>query len=274
VTFYSISGVDLETLVALAWAAPLLSPHLRTVATPGMDQSNFHKRLLRLQKIGYVDGGMWYRKDAQRLPRRGGRFWGLTPKGAQEVPEDRRPDRPAVVRQSLLDHDLVVSDLLTALLDRGRQAIGGLTLVREVRLDRAQPKPKCDAVVVLRSGPTVDAVPWVSRMAPTGDDRLRGWAVEVDRRTERLPVIREKALAYKRVWNDPAFYERYGRMPVPLWIVPDQDRANQIMQAWHSVWPEGRWYVTTDAALPALRCVEWNVGQQRTVGLLDGWGQA
>ncbi len=271
-TFSPLSPIDMEVLVALAWAAPLTSQHLRQLAAPELDQSWFHQRLLRLERGGLVAGALWYRTGANRKGQRVGRVWAITPKGVTTIPEERRPERPAVVRQSLLDHDLVVGDLVAAIARHGRSAIGGLTLAREVRLDREQPRPKCDAILVIRSGPPLDVVPWVPSMAGGAGEALRGWAVEVDRRTEGAAVIREKAVAYQRIWNDPAFYTRYGRMPIPLWIVPDTHRADLIMQAWHQVWPGGTWYVTTDAHVPALRCVVWNAGQQHAVGLLDGWG--
>ncbi len=84
-------------------------------------------------------------------------------------------------------------------------------------------------------------------------------------------MIREKAAAYQRIWQDPSFYARYGRMPIPLWIVPDTTRADIIMRTWAEVWPAGRWCITTDPHLATLRAVEWHAGQQRAIGLLDGW---
>ncbi len=101
---------------------------------------------------------------------------------------------------------------------------------------------------------------------------MRGWAIEVDRRTEALSIIHEKGVRYKAVWNDPGFYQRYGRMPIPLWVVPTAQRGNAILKEWFAVWPEGRWLMTTADRLADLVFTEYRDGGQRMHSLLAGWG--
>jgi hypothetical protein len=104
-------------------------------------------------------------------------------------------------------------------------------------------------------------------------EAVRGWAVEVDRATEGLSVIRHKAVAYKAIAENPDFYGRewHGRMPIPLWLVPDRVRAAAILDVWATVWPGGRWLLMTEASLPRLVAVEYRAGETRQVTLLDGW---
>ncbi len=64
---------------------------------------------------------------------------------------------------------------------------------------------------------------------------LRGWAIEIDRGKEGASIIREKAATYRRVATDRDFYGRYGRMPIPLWVVPNAARADIITRAWAEV---------------------------------------
>ena len=157
---------------------------------------------------------------------------------------------------------------------RARPLLSGVTLAFETRLDPTQPRPICDAVLTLRSGgPRLHGIPWGQGGAHPGE-RLRGWAIEVDRNTEGIADIRAKAEAYRRVAHDPAFYDRSGVLPIPLWLVPDHTRAEQILAAWQEVWPQGRWFMLTDTSLAQLRAYEYHAGTLRPGTLLADWEAA
>lgn len=103
------------------------------------------------------------------------------------------------------------------------------------------------------------------------DETIQGYAVEIDRQTEGIGIVREKALSYRAIWRDTEFYRRCGRLPVPLWIVPTERRLEAVMRTWASVWPEGVWLIATDAALQQDVVEEWDGGVRRTCRLFDGW---
>src|SRR5918997_3373477 len=227
-----------------------------------------------LESAGVVPGQLGYRREAGRkAPICIGKVYALTPRGYHELPEDdRRPEKAATVRRALLDHDLAVGELVSLIVARVRPVLSGITLEREVRLDPTKPRPRCDAILELRHDPqdVPAAVPWTCAPPAEGEHRY-GLAVEVDRGTEARSIIREKAEAYKRIWNDPAFYRDGRRMPMPLWIVPDARRANAILKEWFDVWPEGRWLMTTADRLADLVFTEYRDGGQRMHALLAGW---
>ena len=265
--------LDLDLLRTLAWAAPLTTDHLNRLVAPGMTRSGLSKRLRRLMTMGLITRELHYRRPPGTAPTRVGNIWVLTPRGSQTLPEDlQRPPVVAGVRRSLLEHDLVVADLLATIVEYARPILSGMHVLREVRLDATQPKPKCDAVVVVRTGsdPPQTAVPWVN--APQlPEEEVRGWAVEVDRGTEALSIIAAKAVAYRTVATDPAFYHRYGALPIPLWIAPDRARAEAILSAWAAVWPAGRCLLMTDASLPGLVASAYRDGNVQQTTLLAGW---
>lgn len=47
----------------------------------------------------------------------------------------------------------------------------------------------------------------------------------------------------------PVWEKRYGRFPLPMWLVPSDRRLYQILQLWRQAWPVGKWVMTTDAWL-------------------------
>ncbi|MDQ5850861.1 MAG: replication-relaxation family protein [Chloroflexota bacterium] len=268
-----VHPLDLEILLALAWSGPLLTAHLRLLVAPTMDPSGLLKHLRALKAAHLVDGHLYYQRRKGEAPKRRGWVWTITPEGFRLLPEDRRkPEAPPALRRALLDHDLLVGAFVACVVDQARPVLSGVQVVHEVRLDAERPRPRCDAIVVLKRSPHpgLPHVPWQSAPA-VAEETVRGFAVEVDRETEGIGVIRDKAAGYKQVWGDPSFYRRYGRMPVPLWVVPNRRRLGTIMEAWRAVWPEGRWYMTTDDRLPALHFDGYARGEVRPVDLLDGW---
>ncbi len=271
-TFY-LDDLEEDVLLALSWAMPLTTTQLHRMVAPTLSRRGLTGRLQGLEAeglIGHVYDALLI--EAGKPPRKRDYIWEISPKGYAPLPDDRRrPTPPSAIRRVLIRHDLMVGDLLSLVVARERERLSGLLLDREVRLDREQPRPRCDAILSIRQGPpALGGLPWQNDPPGVRSERISSWAVEVDRGTEGLGVIREKALAYQARWNDPGFYRRYGKMPIPVWIAPDAPRVDAIMRTWAEAWPEGRWYITTDAKLPELFFVEWNAGRQRAVGLLDG----
>jgi hypothetical protein len=89
---------------------------------------------------------------------------------------------------------------------------------------------------------------------------MTAYAVEVDQSTEPIKTLRDKALAYRRIREDPTWFQRFGKLPLPLWVAPDRERLKAIHAAWVAAWPAGRWYLTTDADLPTLAALAWRDG--------------
>jgi DNA-binding transcriptional ArsR family regulator len=269
-----VGEVDLEVLLALAWAAPLTTVHL-TRLLEDVPRTTMGRTLDRLLEAGYIHRTMLYDRPLGKdnPPKRRGYAWQLTTKARDTLPVDelKLPRELAHWRDVITEHDLSRGEILTAIIAGARAKLSGLAIDLEVRLDREQPRPRCDAIILLRRGGAVTwALPW-SAAVPIQGQLTRAYAVEVDQDTEGIGIIREKAVAYRRAATDPNFYARYGFMPVPLWLVPEQKRGDKIMQAWAEVWPEGRWCVLTAAGLETLTVDQWNAGEQRRAGLLDGW---
>jgi hypothetical protein len=272
-TAYGATDRDVEALLALAWLAPLNSAQLHTLACPEASTTTFKRTVKALQARKWIDGPLLYGASGGRTepPKRQGRAWQLIG-GWHILPDDgRKPPYAAAIREAILQHDLTRAELITTIIHQARSVLSGISLELEARLDEAQPKPKADAILILRKGvPPGRGLPWVYAK-PAEGEVLRGFAIEVDRDTEPLGTIQEKAEAYKRAAHDPAFYARYGHMPLPLWLVPDRKRAEQVVATWRAVWPEGRWYLLTERSLPRLVAVEYRAGVLRQTTLLEGW---
>jgi hypothetical protein len=99
------------------------------------------------------------------------------------------------------------------------------------------------------------------------------WLGELDRRqikrlwfvdkndTEPLGVIAGKARAYRRLVEDNAWaawwQQRYGPLPIPLWVVPSDARAKTVHNQWKRAWPDGRWLIATDEGLQQNEMLSW-----------------
>ena len=138
-----------------------------------------------------------------------------------------------------------------------------------MRLDPERPRPICDAVITLRWSAAHSlgrALPWQQGRG-LAVERMKAYAAEVDRKTEPLATIFAKALAYQAIRNDPTWRERFGKLPIPLWIAPDQKRLLAIHTAWKEAWPDGRWLLMTDHEIVKLRAAQWKDGALTRVEL-------
>src|SRR5262245_15190513 len=116
-----------EILMALAWAAPLTSSQLRRMVAPRMRQYNFNERVLRplagsgriqpLQQL-YRDNVNHSDPAKRRPPRSYGMVWQISPCGFQEIASQPcAPQAPAIVRQSMLDHDVALGEVVTRVIE-------------------------------------------------------------------------------------------------------------------------------------------------------------
>jgi hypothetical protein len=172
-----------------------------------------------------------------------------------------------------LEHDLLGTTGIVALVGHARQqGLSGLFMRREIQLDPEQRAPRIDALLVFHMGGPVDAgiQSWTKDL-PGGDELRRVIAFEIDRSTEAISVIRGKARSYRRAEAKQSVHEHwathYGRMPLILWLAPDEKRLASIGQAWADEWPEGTWLLATAERLRDNRCVAYHEGALHEVRL-------
>jgi hypothetical protein len=249
------SGDLTNLLLGLAWCGELSSDHARRLWAPH-DRTDFGVRaaLTELRREGYVTCRHW------ALPRPGGgpplrqhAMWALTARG-REMLRDHELFPPQLYlprSRRLLPHDAVTSEVLTRLIELARPAgLSGVYVEREVRIDPARSRPVMDAIVILRTGGGYvhdELVPWTRDPLVAGERRRR-YAIENDRDSEAVSVIVGKAQAYRAALSLD-WRARYGGLPIPLWVVPQERRLAHVMEAWRAHWPEGKWLITTDADL-------------------------
>lgn len=277
-------NLPFEILKTLAWLAPLRTDQLRRIVAPGMRSQEFTTRVLaRLQAQGLIElvcfqytRGRGHRLPQQRIPPRPlGKVWQISPRGFAELASaSSAPQRPALVRQSVLDHDLMLSEVVARVVEQSRPILSSLYVEHEERLDEGRRRPVADAMMVVRYEPELampGVVPWKS-MPPAPDESVRLYAIEVDRGTEEYSITDEKATNYRMVRNDPTFYARYGRMfPVVLITVPGEARLRRWQAGWRERWPEGKWLITTDAQLAHDEWFEYDGGRERWRSFVDSW---
>lgn len=271
----------LEVLRALAWCAPLTADQLRRMVAPAMLTDNFRKRVLkRLVAANLIESFYHYlpgvmQSGRQLPPQRVGRVWQLTKAGfATIAADDKAPRAPAIVRESVVRHDLVLSEVVTRIIEWTRPILSSLYLEQEERLDIQRRRPIADAMLVVRYDPSMvlpGIIPWKS-MLPDPDEKARLYAIEIDRGTEEYRVTDEKAVNYRRVRTDPTFYERYGRLfPMLLITVPTTARLQRWHAGWKERWPDGAWLITTEAGLARDEWFAHDRGQERLRTFVDGW---
>lgn len=162
----------------------------------------------------------------------------------------RRPWTPGV---RVLGHTLAVSDLYVRLVEADRQ--GHLDLLHFAT------EPHCWRDFAGPGGARLTLKPDAHTVIATEDHELHYW-IEVDRSTESLTWITDKAKAYSRYFNTGREQQQEGVFPLCLWIAPDQQRAAGLTDALARL-PADHWQLhrvtTTDAAIYAL------TGQQQHV---------
>ncbi len=131
----------------------------------------------------------------------------------------RKPWEPS---SQFTDHVLAVSELYVQL--REAEAAGQLEL-----LD-FQSEPACWRYWTGLGGERQVLKPDAFISIASGDYEYRSF-VEVDRSTESSTVIRRKATAYVSYWQNGSEQARHGIFPAVVWLVPDDHRKQQVIEA-------------------------------------------
>jgi hypothetical protein len=267
--------IDIHNLlIALAWLGELRTDHIQRLWLPTRTLRATQALLRGLHSEGYLERRRWSRWVAGRsTPVRQSVLWSITRKGrevvrahAQYPPEYKEPRaRRMAVHDATTSEAIVrIIELARALTYAGQRGLSGLYVEREVRLDPARTRPVMDALIIVTVGgdfDRADLVPWSRDPTLAGERRVR-YALENDRDTEPPTVIAAKALHYQHA-GTPDWERRYGRFPLPLWLVPSDRRLEQILQLWQHAWPVGKWVMTTDAWLRDDYWIEFDRGVVR-----------
>lgn len=139
--------------------------------------------------------------------------------------------------------------------------LSGMFLRREQQLDPQARAPRIDAVLVLHfGGPQLADGAFVWTKNPPADGEA-SWplALEIDRNTEAISVIRGKAIRYQealeRQRTETYWATHYGRTPTIIWVAPTERRLEAIHRVWWEAWPSGDWVLATIDTLSKGRCL-------------------
>jgi hypothetical protein len=135
-------------------------------------------------------------------------------------PDRRRYRQPWTPLPSHLLHALAVSDLFVRLHERDRT--DGWSLVH------FDAEPACWRRYSGPGGANLILKPDAFTLTENDEYEDRAF-IEIDRATEALPRITEKAKAYVRYWQSGREQEASGLFPRVLWVVPDQARLAQLV---------------------------------------------
>jgi hypothetical protein len=161
-------------------------------------------------------------------------------------PSRGRPREAWTPSQSHVNHVIAVADIYVRLRHAETQ---GLTV-----LETFDAEPACWRSYFGPGGARLTLKPDAYVVTASGD-YLDSAFIELDRATEPLPRIRDKAKAYARYWQSGREQEHEGVFPIVLFIVPNEHRRGQIIEAL-SEQSADSWHlfqvVTNDAAIEAI----------------------
>lgn len=206
--------------------------------------------------------------DSRYLPDTAGRggtiapirpmLYGLTPDGRDAVaPREPDPDalhraivrdwRDPEVKLSQLHHDmLVVNWCVSALLEARRSTlVRGIRCVLEyisIMSEGGRIWQRFDALFALHFGDALPQrqpwmIPWAGADPYLGLQRCL--AIEVDRGTEKLATLMEKAMMYAELTAQCQYQRTLGAPVLPVILAPHDRRAWQIAREWRTGWPDG-----------------------------------
>ena len=169
-----------------------------------------------------------------------------------------RDPRGRQVDQLTLSHDMFVSYWCSSLLVglRACPAVRSVFIATEFVVDKQQ---RMDALILIRlalpyvPGPRggAERPPWYIPLfdgEPRAPDEVEvRLALEIDRSTEELRILRGKAAAYRdrSIGTDNVYNTLFGGMVLPVVIVTNGRRAGRIAAEWTSVWKHGFGIVST-----------------------------
>lgn len=263
-----------EILISLALLGEATKPQLLTLHFPNSPLRRIERHLQPLLAQGLIERRSRYAFDTKRgVPVPNAHAYRLSPRGHELVADDARypvqtgtdeyrvrlpnPDTTLV-----LEHDLLGTEAISWLVAIARDSgMSGMFLRREQQLDPQARAPRIDAVLVLHfGGPQLadGAFVWTKNPPVAGEAR---WplALEIDRNTEAISVIRGKAIRYQEALTRQRTYDywhaHYGRTPVIVWVAPTERRLEAIHRVWMETWPQGDWALATTDALAQGWCL-------------------
>lgn len=269
----SARRIDLNLLIGLSWMGEATTKQISRIWSPQRTLRAAQHRLHKLKDMGMVQVRYDYTMEPHaQSPRRTAAAWSLTDAGFALV-EREDPTIGTYLpprHQTLMEHDLFTSEVVTRVIELGRPVgLSGLMVYRESRLDPSRARPIADAFIIARFLPTDPAdpylVPWVKGHRLVEEHRRR-WALENDRGTEALSILAGKAEHYKQA-NTLEWRSINGFFPVPLIVTPSHARMERIYDLWRQIWPRGSWLMTTDAGLQADHWQLYHNGQECVRGL-------
>jgi hypothetical protein len=133
---------------------------------------------------------------------------------------DRRRRAPWTPQPSFLAHALAVNELYVQLEESQAQW----------RLERFDAEPRCWRRFVGVGGRPQILKP-DAFLVGTDESYEDHYFIEIDRSTESLPRIVEKAQQYISYWESGREQVRDGVFPLVLWIAPTQRRREQLVEA-------------------------------------------
>lgn len=239
---------DYQLIEHLATAKLLTGKQLRILssATTVYERRSLQRRLLRLTELRVM----------ARLDRRVGGaragsdsyVYALDVVGQRIVDDEprrqwRKPWTPSI---RILAHALAVSDLYVELMQAERN--------QDLELLHFAAEPACWRSFVGPGGAHLTLKPDAHVVLGIGETEQHAW-IEMDRATESLTWITEKAKTYARYFATGKEQTRFGVFPRCLWIAPDQNRADGLTDALSRL-PPDHWQLhhvtTTNGALEAL----------------------
>ena len=158
-------------------------------------------------------------------------------------PKGRKPDLRT------LSHDLQVSWwCLNVILDAAENRHCRKIYVQtEFYPEKSQ---RIDALIILRLSPDrprpiedMGAIPFFDGTSPQPGEIDVRFALEVDKGTEELKVLLEKAARYRDLHRAGVYTATLGGPVLPVFLVQTPRRAAQIAREFQDIWPSG-WGVT------------------------------
>ena len=277
-----------DLLLSYAWCVELTLEHLHRLHYANRSKRTVQYALERLTDAGWIERHERHgtsrplhseKASTHSVPTRLPAVWSLTMEGHAQIKgleaypaKETKTQYPAKAGKArgerLREHDLLLSELVVELIERGRErGLSGIFVGRELRLSVERPRPLMDALLLLHfhdipCAPNV--VPWTKDKATTQEQTLR-YAVELDTGSEAIATVVKKAEEYaaiirpdNRAWFD-WWYPRYGARPFVLLVLPEnKSRFETVFEGWARAWPEGAWAMTTPGRLREDRWVVYD----------------